>query len=105
MIDSFEDVSEGKISSALVLVSGYSGIGKSSLINEIHRPLVKQKGYFISGKFDQFKRNIPYASFIQAFKQLVQTMLSESNNKINYWRTSLLSALGQRYAYLRKHSD
>jgi predicted ATPase len=52
----------------MMLVSGYSGIGKSSLVNEVHKPIVRQRGYFISGKFDQFKRNIPYASLIQAFR-------------------------------------
>ena len=80
----------------LILVNGYSGIGKSSLINEIHRPLVKERGYFLSGKFEQLKRNIPYASFIQAFKQLIQSLLTESDDKISYWRTKLLSALGSR---------
>ena len=80
-----------------MLVYGYSGIGKSSLINEIHRPLVKERGHFISGKFDQFKRNIPYASFIQAFKQLVQGLLTESDQKLDYWKEALSTALGARY--------
>ena len=95
-MDAFDEVNEERVPSSLMLVYGYSGIGKSALINEIHRPLVKQKGYFISGKFDQFKRNIPYASFIQAFKQLIQTLLAQSEVKIEYWKERLLEVLGPR---------
>ena len=97
LINSFEEISEMTVSSILLLVSGYSGIGKSALIQEIYRPLVKRSGYFISGKFDQFKRNIPYASFIQAFKQLMQSVLTESDQKIAIWREKLLGALGTRF--------
>ncbi|MBW4489248.1 MAG: AAA family ATPase [Trichocoleus desertorum ATA4-8-CV12] len=78
----------------MILVSGYSGIGKSSLINEVHKPIAEQRGYFISGKFDQFKRNIPYASLIQAFQDLIQQILTESVEKIEVWQTKLLEALG-----------
>ncbi|WP_026735779.1 hybrid sensor histidine kinase/response regulator [Fischerella sp. PCC 9605] len=78
----------------MMLVSGYSGIGKSSLVNEVHKPIVRQRGYFISGKFDQFKRNIPYASLIQAFQELMQQLLTESADKIAIWKTKLLEALG-----------
>nr|WP_290225142.1 hybrid sensor histidine kinase/response regulator [Trichocoleus desertorum] len=78
----------------MILVSGYSGIGKSSLINEVHKPIAEQRGYFISGKFDQFKRNIPYASLIQAFQDLIQQILTESVEKIEVWQTKLLAALG-----------
>jgi predicted ATPase/signal transduction histidine kinase/tRNA A-37 threonylcarbamoyl transferase component Bud32 len=80
--------------SELMLVSGYSGIGKSSLVHEVHKPIVRQRGYFISGKFDQFKRNIPYASLIQAFQALVQQLLSESSAQLQIWREQILAALG-----------
>jgi predicted ATPase/signal transduction histidine kinase/CheY-like chemotaxis protein/tRNA A-37 threonylcarbamoyl transferase component Bud32 len=80
--------------SELMLVSGYSGIGKSSLIHEVHKPIVQQRGYFISGKFDQFKRNIPYVSFIQAFQELMRQLLMESNDQIAIWKSKLLDALG-----------
>ncbi|MEP0871906.1 AAA family ATPase [Trichocoleus desertorum AS-A10] len=78
----------------MMLVSGYSGIGKSSLVNEVHKPIAEQRGYFISGKFDQFKRNIPYASLIRAFQELVQQILTESDKKIRVWQTKLSEALG-----------
>ena len=56
----------------LVLVSGYSGIGKSAVVNELHKPLVPLRGLFASGKFDQYKRDIPYATLAQAFQSLVR---------------------------------
>lgn len=92
LIDAFQRVSQG--SSEIVLVSGYSGIGKSSLVNEVHKLIVAAQGYFISGKFDQFKRNIPYASLIQAFQELIRQLLTESSQVIATWQTKLLAALG-----------
>jgi predicted ATPase/signal transduction histidine kinase/CheY-like chemotaxis protein/tRNA A-37 threonylcarbamoyl transferase component Bud32 len=78
----------------IMLVSGYSGIGKSSLVNEVHKPIIRQRGYFISGKFDQLKRNIPYASLIQAFQELMRQLLMESIDSIALLKTKLLEALG-----------
>ncbi|MEG4800966.1 AAA family ATPase [Microcoleus sp. ARI1-B5] len=78
----------------MILVSGYSGIGKSCLVNEVQKPIVRQRGYFISGKFDQFKRNIPYASLIQAFQSLIRQLLTESAASIQTWKQKLLAALG-----------
>ena len=92
LMDAFDRVSSG--TAEMMLVSGYSGIGKSSLVNEIHKPIVRQKGYFISGKFDQFKRNIPYASLIQAFQDLIRQLLTENSEKIALWKEKLLSAFG-----------
>ncbi|MEG4089484.1 AAA family ATPase [Microcoleus sp. Pol12B4] len=80
--------------SEFVIVSGYSGIGKSSLINEVQKPIVEARGYFISGKFDQFKRNIPYAALIQAFQELVRQLLTESSEKIEIWQEKILEAVG-----------
>ncbi|MEG4350860.1 AAA family ATPase [Microcoleus sp. LAD1_D5] len=80
--------------SELMLVSGYSGIGKSAVVNEVSKPITRSKGYFISGKFDQFKRNIPYASLIQAFNSLLQQLLTESSASLEIWRTQILTALG-----------
>ncbi|KAF3884130.1 MULTISPECIES: trifunctional serine/threonine-protein kinase/ATP-binding protein/sensor histidine kinase [Nostocales] len=81
--------------SELVLVSGYSGIGKSSLVHEVHKPIVRKRGYFISGKFDQFKRNIPYASLIQAFQSLMRQLLTEDTHKLQNWQEKLKRALGE----------
>ncbi|HEY9614726.1 hybrid sensor histidine kinase/response regulator [Allocoleopsis sp.] len=92
LMDAFERVSLG--ATEIMLVSGYSGIGKSSLVHEVHKPIVRRRGYFISGKFDQFKRNIPYASFIQSFQDLMRQLLTESRDKISIWKAKLLEALG-----------
>ena len=80
--------------SELLLVAGYSGIGKSAIVNEIHRPIVARRGYFVSGKFDQFNRNIPYESLILAFQALVSQLLSESEEALSQWRQRLADALG-----------
>src|ERR1700688_3167135 len=78
----------------LVLVSGYSGIGKSSVVNELHKSLVPPRGLFASGKFDQYKRDIPYATLAQAFQSLVQQLLGKSKADLAPWRDSLRDALG-----------
>ncbi|MDC0742526.1 AAA family ATPase [Polyangium mundeleinium] len=78
----------------IVLVSGYSGIGKSSLVQEILKPLARQKGYFTGGKHDQYHRAAPYSGFIQAFDGLVRQILAESEARILRWRSALLEALG-----------
>src|SRR5882757_7609477 len=78
----------------LVLVSGYSGIGKSSVVNELHKALVPPRGLFASGKFDQYKRDIPYATLGQAFQSLVRSLLSQSDAELGRWQDSLNEALG-----------
>ena len=78
----------------LVLVSGYSGIGKSSVVNELHKVLVPPRGLFASGKFDQYKRDIPYATLAQAFQSLIRPLLSKSDAELASWRDALLEALG-----------
>jgi len=78
----------------LVLVSGYSGIGKSSVVNELHKALVPPRGLFASGKFDQYKRDIPYATLAQAIQSLVRSLLSQSEAELGHWRASLIDALG-----------
>ncbi|MER9972050.1 serine/threonine-protein kinase PknK, partial [Mesorhizobium sp. M0060] len=78
----------------LVLVSGHAGIGKSSLVNELHKQLVPSRGLFAAGKFDQYKRNIPYATLAQAFQGLVDQILSKSDVEMSRWRSALLDALG-----------
>ncbi|MEH2066484.1 MAG: AAA family ATPase [Nostoc sp.] len=92
LMAAFEKVTLG--SSEVVLVGGYSGIGKSSLVNEVHKPIVRQRGYFIGGKFDQLKRDIPYASLIQAFRELMRQLLAESQARVEVWKNKLLRALG-----------
>ena len=78
----------------LVLVSGYSGIGKSSVVNELHKALVPRRGLFATGKFDQYKRDIPYATLAQAFQSLVRPLLGQSEAALGRWRDALSEALG-----------
>src|SRR5437773_8977960 len=78
----------------LVLVSGYSGIGKSAVVHELHKVLVPPRGLFASGKFDQYKRDIPYATLAQAFQSLVRPLLGKSEAELSGWRDALVEALG-----------
>ncbi|CAB3749090.1 AAA family ATPase [Paraburkholderia humisilvae] len=78
----------------LVLVSGYAGIGKSSVVNELHRVLVPPRGIFAAGKFDQYKRDIPYSTLVQAFQGLVRPLLGKSDAELAGWREAILAALG-----------
>ena len=80
----------------MMLVSGYAGIGKSALVQEIYKPSTEMRGYFIWGKFDQFQRNIPYSAIVDALKKLVQQLLGEPDNQVQQWRSRLLTALGTK---------
>ncbi|XGV88164.1 MAG: AAA family ATPase [Limnothrix sp. BL-A-16] len=92
LLNAFERVSQGN--TELMLVAGFSGIGKTAVINEVHKPIVKQRGYFIKGKFDQFQRNIPFSAFVQAFRDLMGQLLSESDTQLEAWKAKILGALG-----------
>ena len=81
--------------SSMVLVAGFSGVGKTAVVNEIHKPIVRQHGYFIKGKFDQFQRNIPFSAFVQALRDLMGQLLSEGKDRLEGWRTKILSAVGE----------
>ena len=87
-----EVVSEG--TTRLVLLSGYSGIGKSSVVQELHLRLIPARGLFAAGKFDQYKRDVPYSTLAQAFKDLVRDILGKSDADIERWRKELQQALG-----------
>jgi predicted ATPase len=80
--------------SEMLLVSGCSGIGKSFLVSEFRRLLPRDKCFFISGKNDQYKRNLPYASIIDAFSEFISKMLTESRDNIAVWRKRILDAIG-----------
>ncbi|HLO83461.1 MAG TPA: AAA family ATPase [Nostocaceae cyanobacterium] len=92
LLTTFERVSQG--ATEMILVAGYSGIGKSALVNEIHKPITKRRGYFISGKFDQLQRNIPYAAITQALQGLVRQLLSEPEIILKTWKEKILAVLG-----------
>lgn len=93
LLNSFERVNQ--YSKEIILIGGYSGIGKSAIVQEIYKPIVERKGIFIRGKFDQYKRNIPYASLVQAFQDLVKQILTESEEELSIYKSKILSALGQ----------
>ena len=78
----------------LVAIAGYSGIGKTSLVRELHKIVVRDHGLFVSGKFDQYRRNVPYATLVEAFRDLIQQILSASEARIAGWRRDLVTALG-----------
>ncbi len=80
----------------LILVTGYSGVGKSSVVNELHKPLVPLRGRFASGKFDQYKRDIPYATLAQAFQSLLRPVLAKSEDELTQWRDALGEAVGPK---------
>ncbi|SKB15789.1 Adenylate/guanylate cyclase with GAF sensor(S) [Planktothrix sp. PCC 11201] len=80
--------------SEMILIAGYSGVGKTALVQEIYKPITKKQGYFISGKFDQYQRNIPYSAVVSAFQFLVKQLLTESEAELTQWREKLLIALG-----------
>ncbi|MGZ3746492.1 MAG: AAA family ATPase [Pseudobdellovibrionaceae bacterium] len=77
-----------------VFISGFSGIGKTRLIQELQRPIVKHQGYFTSGKFDVYQKNIPYSSLIQAFRNLTRTFLTENDERVEKWKNKILQAVG-----------
>jgi len=79
----------------MMLVAGFSGIGKTAVVNEVHKPIVRQRGYFIKGKYDQFQRNIPFSAFVQAFRDLMEQLLTESDLQIQQWKTKVLEAVGE----------
>jgi predicted ATPase/signal transduction histidine kinase/DNA-binding response OmpR family regulator len=95
LLSAFERIAAGEAKQAeLLLVTGYSGIGKSALVQEIYKPITEKRGYFLTGKFDQLGRNIPYSAVVSAFAGLVRQLLSEPEDQLQQWHNKLLTALG-----------
>ncbi|HGG56753.1 MAG TPA: hypothetical protein ENK31_03030, partial [Nannocystis exedens] len=92
LLDAFERVSQG--STELMLLTGPSGVGKSAVIQEVHKPITQRRGHFVSGKFDQFNRDIPYSAPLQALIELLRQILTESDESLARWRDEIQSALG-----------
>ncbi|MBD2310070.1 AAA family ATPase [Desertifilum sp. FACHB-1129] len=97
LLAAFDRVSGERSSgrSEMILVAGLSGIGKTAVVNEVHKPIVRHRGYFIKGKYDQFGRNTPFSAFVQAFRDLMEQLLSESDTQLQTWKALILEALGQ----------
>ncbi|MGZ6470477.1 MAG: AAA family ATPase [Bdellovibrio sp.] len=92
ILTEYAKVAQGEFRS--VFISGFSGIGKTRLIQELQRPIVKNQGYFTSGKFDVYQKNIPYSSLIQAFRNLTRTFLTENDERVARWKNKILQAVG-----------
>ncbi|MBP0028674.1 AAA family ATPase [Roseofilum sp. Guam] len=94
LLQVFDRVATGN--TEMMLVAGFSGIGKTAVVNEVHKPIVEKRGYFIQGKFDQFNRNIPLSAFVLAFRDLMGQLLGESDIAIKTWKREILSVLGEQ---------
>ena len=92
LVGLFDDVAHG--GSGLALISGYAGVGKSALVNEMGKAVVPEGGYLIEGKFDQFQQSAAYGAFGSAFRGLVDQILGEPAARLRAWKESLESALG-----------
>jgi predicted ATPase/class 3 adenylate cyclase len=92
LMAAFDRASQG--ASELLLVSGPPGIGKTTLVNEVHRPLAQRRGSFISGKIDPLQRTVPYAALAQALRSKVEQVLTGSASEVAVWRDRVLHALG-----------
>ena len=92
LIDAFKRVS--KSTSEIVLIAGYSGIGKTSIVREVYKPIIEHRGYFIQGKYDQLRRSMPYSAIVTAFQNLVKQVLAEQDGKLEVLKNQLLHSLG-----------
>ncbi|MEH2280704.1 MAG: AAA family ATPase [Nostoc sp.] len=92
LLAAFKRVTDG--ATEMILVAGFSGIGKTAVVNEVHKPIVRQRSYFIKGKFDQFQRDIPLSGLVQAFRDLIGQLLSETDAQIEQWKAKILRQLG-----------
>jgi predicted ATPase/signal transduction histidine kinase/CheY-like chemotaxis protein/tRNA A-37 threonylcarbamoyl transferase component Bud32 len=98
ILKEYANVTHGEFRS--LLISGLSGIGKTRLIQELQKPIIKNKGYFTSGKFDVYQKNVPYSSLIQAFRNLIRTFLTESDERVSRWKEKIQEAVGSNGSLL-----
>ncbi|MCJ7617787.1 MAG: AAA family ATPase [Desulfobacterales bacterium] len=92
ILDEHDKATQGFFRS--LFISGLPGIGKTRLIQELQKPIVEHRGYFTSGKFDVYQKNIPYSSLIQALRNLVRTFLTESDERVALWKQKIIKAIG-----------
>ncbi|MBE7412543.1 MAG: AAA family ATPase [Leptospiraceae bacterium] len=100
LLNCYEKVLEGE--TRIMLVSGLPGIGKSRIVNEVHKPIVKSHGFFISGKYEKLRKDVPFSSIIQAFQNLIRQILSESEIRIEEWKTKILNSIGSNVEIIIK---
>ncbi|MFH1137070.1 MAG: AAA family ATPase [Pseudomonadota bacterium] len=93
LVEAFGRAGSGR--TEMILVAGFSGVGKTSLVNEVLKPITAAKGYFVAGKYDQFQRNTPYYALVQALARFCRQVLMEPLSTLDRWRTDLLEALGE----------
>ena len=92
LLAAFDRVAEG--TTEMMLVAGFSGIGKTALINEVYKPIAKKRGYSIKGKFDRFRRNSPFWALVQALRDLMGQLLAESQEQLHRWQEEINTSLG-----------
>lgn len=91
-MNSFQNASLG--GKEIMLVSGYSGVGKSALVSELHKPITSKRGFFVSGKYDQFQKNLPYFAIRQAFEEFIKLLLTEKKKSLEEWKKIILDSVG-----------
>lgn len=85
---------------ALSLITGQSGVGKTSIVQELFKPITLKRAYFIRGKFEQHRRDVPYFALIQAFERYIKILLSESEESLGLWKETFISASGTNAAII-----
>jgi predicted ATPase/signal transduction histidine kinase/ActR/RegA family two-component response regulator len=93
LLNAFERVGNGK--AEILLMAGNSGVGKTVLVQEIHKPIIYKRGYFTKGKYDQLQRNTPFSAFIQAFRDLVGQLFCKSDAQLKVWKNKILTVAGE----------
>ncbi|KAJ3045239.1 hypothetical protein HDV00_011111 [Rhizophlyctis rosea] len=96
LLDKFKRCKGNGTQAELVLIAGFSGVGKTALVQELHQPVVAARSLYTAGKIDQYQRNVPFFSFLQAFRDLINHLLTESTAALDKWRTALLEAMGSQ---------
>ncbi len=92
LLQCFDRVCQG--STELILIAGDSGVGKTVLVHEIHKPITEKRGIYLEGKFEQYQRNIPYFAIVQAFTEFSNILLKENDKKLNYWKHLIQNSVG-----------
>ncbi len=100
LIEAFNLCTDGR--KFLVTLGGYAGIGKSTLVYDIHIPITVKKGIFVDGKYEQIQRNTPYLAWKQAFNKFVEIILTEDNDTLEYWKKRIINALGTSIGVITK---